>query len=123
MISKYLESLQALFEAIKTGRDFTFLDYLTTIGLTISLMAMIVVVVIAVIAMCVGPKKVYNKFMADLEVKAGEIIASKIYGKEWKELEKKIRNRKIMFAIGIVTLYLPIVIPTILYLCYLIFHI
>lgn len=64
MIKKYFELLQGIYDKIKTGGgDFSFYDYLATIGGTIGILALIVLCVLILYLVVKGPCLGYQKFV------------------------------------------------------------
>lgn len=136
MLKKYLEFLKGIFESIThKGGDITFLDYLSGIGMSIAIIALIVLFITLIVGGWKFPRFVYEKFIADLIKKKGDnvdqvVIATRSGNtelvKELKnnqiDLDGQIARRKWIFALGVIVLYVPIIVPTILYLIYLVFH-
>lgn len=139
MLKKYLEFLKAVFESIThKGGEITFHDYLSGIGMSIAIVAIIVLFIILLAGGWKFPFYLHKKFIADLKKKKEELVEALIAAEnnpsrekglleslenDVTAIDKKISQRTKLFIVGVITLYLPIVIPTILYLTYLVFHI
>ena len=69
----------------------------------------------------------YGKFIKGLRTERNKLISDHtVFDAGIEErlaiLNKKIRNRTFMYIIGVVVIYVPVALPTLLYLCYLVFH-
>ena len=128
MFKRYFELVKNLFESISSGStEVTFGEYLMTIGYTLGIAAIIVIILILVTSSVYGPIAVHKKLFASLVKKRNELCAEGNCAvdqiKEVKEVLKKIRIRTILYVLGLVILYIPIMVPTVLYLLYVFVHI
>lgn len=123
MFTKYLHLISNLIDTIKTGKgNITFLDYLGVLGNTFLLILILCVIVVIAIGCIAGPKFTYGKMIGTLCDKMNGLLQDKKLD-EVADLEAKIKKRKIVYYILLFAVYLPFVIPTFLYVLYLVFHI
>lgn len=120
MIKKYFEFLQSIFQRIATGGgDFTFGDYLKTIGGTIGVLALVVLCIFVLYLTVKGPHFCYKRLVHPWK--------KKIEVTETQEAYVAARNHwrfyQIIYAVLLVVIYIPIVVPTLLYIVYFLFHI
>lgn len=124
MFQKYLSFIQDLFNRIWHGgtEEVTFSAYLQAVGIGILLLASIV----AIIAVAVGvlywlPKHAY-RFITVTANKAvnAELNKDKPDYTLVEQLEKKAFRKKFGFITGFIIVYVPVIIPTMLYIIYLI---
>ena len=131
MFDKYFDLVKALFESVfKTGGERVHIvDYLYVLGFTFALIAALVAVLAILFGFWKAPVAVYKKFVGETEENIDAIMkaivsaeAEKDAGKlaafksEYDALEEKLTRKRVVFAAGVVLLYLPFVIPTILFI-------
>ena len=125
MIKKYLEALQALFSAMMSSTgDFSFFDYLETIRLTMCLVGIMLLLFCMVTVTFFMPFKLYRSCVKTLYTARNNLYSfpgSSL--DELKKLTNKIHIRTFLYITGVALLYLPVAVPTILYLMYLMFHV
>lgn len=111
MLNNYYEQLQKLIELLGHGKHMDLGLYLQTIKLTALIILETVGGIIAASALIAGPvylyKRVIKKYNADL----GACGAEK---QKVDAILRKTTRFKIAFALGIVFIYIPFAIPTIL---------
>lgn len=120
MIKKYFEFLQGIFNRITTGGgDFTFGDYLKTIGGTIGILVLVVLCIFVLYFIVKGPYFCYKRFVHPWkkEIEATETQEAYVVA------HNRWRLYQIIYAVLLVVIYIPIVVPTLLYIVYLLFHI
>lgn len=128
MFGKYLEFLKNCFTRITNGGDtVSFLDYLKAIGLALMMVGVIVFSLAIICFVFTAPVFCYRHKMRKLKTALQEALAE--YSKEdWnspniKKARDKITAFKILYGIGIVVVYIPIAIPTVLFLTSALFHV
>ena len=123
MFKHYLQFISNIIDTVKTGKgDITFWDYLGVLGNTF-LLVLIIVLIIALAAGCfAGPKYTWGKLVGTVEKTLSDTL---LEGKFEKihALEATLKKRKILFFILLFGAYMPFVVPTFLYVLYLVFHI
>lgn len=137
MLKKYLDFLNKIFESIThKGGNITFADYISGIGMSIAIIAIIMIFIIILIGGWKFPSYVYHKSISGI-MKKKEEFADQITEATKKHkldvvnalqeksdaLDTKLAQRRLIFIVGVIALYVPVIIPTILYLLYLIFHV
>lgn len=132
MFNKYFGFIKDLFDSVfRGGETVSFTDYLYVIGFTLALIVCFAAVVVALFFVCKGPTFVYKKIVKKVKAEIAEVdnaVATKNYDKYPKDeiseiynkLNAKFTKRKIYFALGVIFLYIPFVIPTFLFIASLI---
>ena len=128
MFNKYFELIKSLFETVFTsgGESVQFIDYLYVLGFTFALIAAAIISVIALYYMVKLPFIVYQKFVKKIKKEIEEVetaVADQDYSKYPKDtiantyetLYKSLKKRRIGYIFGVVFVYVPFVIPTILF--------
>lgn len=137
MLKKYLEFMRTIFSAITSnGGEVTFTDYLTGIGMSIAILALLVFFIAMIVGGWKFPCMIYKKLTKKLFASKVELVnkltvartetdmtAIQSLTKELADVDHALFVRRIWFAIGTIVLYIPIAVPTVLYLFYLVFHI
>lgn len=131
MFNKYFDLVKALFESVfKTGGERVHIvDYLYVLGFTFALIGAGVAILAILFGLWKIPAVVYKKFTGKVEESMeaamnaltsaeSENDEDKVaaFKAEYDLLEEKLTRKNIIFASGIVLIYLPFVIPTILFI-------
>lgn len=129
MFNKYFDLVKSLFDAVfvKGGSAVHFTDYLKVLGFTLAIIVCVVLILAVLFFVGKGPVAVYKKLTKKIngEIKATEkVIETKEYGEytaetifnRYDELLKNLKKRKLAFSAGVVFLYIPFVIPTLLFI-------
>ncbi len=132
MFNKYFEFIKSLFDSVfRGGEAVSFTDYLYVIGFTLALIVCFALAAVALFFVCKGPFLVYKKIVKNIKAEISTVdnaVATKNYEKYPKEeiseiynkLNTKLTKRRAYFALGVVFLYIPFVIPTLLFVASLI---
>lgn len=128
MFNKYLEFLRSCLEQFSAeGKQVTFLDYLEAIGLTLMLIAIVLCSLAVLLGVFCLPVVYYRRKVKKLWVDVVEAFkdhSDKSVGDpEIKKPYNKIRTFRVVYVIGLVVVYIPIAIPTLLFLASLILHV
>ena len=128
MFNKYFEFIKALFESVfsKGGEAVSFLDYLYVIFFTLALVAVLAVCVVVLIYSVRLPVLVYKRItrkikdnICELDEKIAnptEDMDGKVVFAERDKLQLSLTKRLGFFLAGVVLLYIPILVPTLLFL-------
>lgn len=123
MFSKYAELIKNIFNGITSGKSTaSFWDYLSVLGYSLGIMLVIFIALALMFLAIKLPMIIYSKLIKQClpELDAIETEYIKNRSKEnltkYENIQKKIRNKKVCFWIGIVFVYAPILIPTALIL-------
>ena len=128
MLKNYLELLKKLIDSFtKTGDVASFSDYIEAIKCTFIILFSTLGVLVLSIALMGLPyllyKKVTHRFVEQLNNINTEMIEKQNRGEdihaEFKineEIAKKLRRAKILYWVGFTAVYIPFMIPTILFL-------
>lgn len=123
MFSKYAELIKNIFNGITSGKSTaSFWDYLSVLGYSLGIMLVIFIALALMFLAIKLPMIIYSKLIKQRlpELDAIETEYIKNRSKEnltkYENIQKKIRNKKVCFWIGIVFVYAPILIPTALIL-------
>lgn len=131
MFSRYLQFINGIIDTLKSGKgELTFFDYLSVLGQTFLLIGVLAIIVAIIFASIGAPKFVWTKTVGKINVKLNELLKS-LNGtsedisayEDMDTLEKKLKKSKIVYFILLFAVYIPFIVPTILYVLYLIFHI
>ncbi len=129
MFNKYFEFIKALFESVfsPSGETVSFLDYLYVIFFTLALVAVVAVCVVVLVYSVKLPIAIYKRITRGIKSKIDE-IDKKIESddttnednstlfEERETLSHSLRKRMCYFITGVVFLYVPVVIPTLLFI-------
>lgn len=123
MFSKYAELIKNIFNGITSGKSTaSFWDYLSVLGYSLGIMLVIFIALALMFLAIKLPMIIYSKLikqrLPELDTIETEYIKnrSKENLTKYENIQKKIRNKKVCFWIGIVFVYAPILIPTALIL-------
>lgn len=123
MILKYLQVLKNVYEGIgKEGREFSFYDYLSSILMGIGMLLMVAFFVVLIIGSVAVPVITYKKIVGKIAWER-ECMAGTYDTKDKIQVLTKKLHRRVVAFITIMIFYFPVVISTILYVVYLMFHI
>ena len=128
MFGKYLEFIKNCFTHITNGGDaVSFLDYLKAIGLTLMMVGVIALSLATICFVFTAPVFCYRHVITKLRTSLSETLA-KYPNETWDSPNiKKVRNIitafRILYGIGIVVVYIPVAIPTVLFLASALFHV
>ena len=112
----YKDLIEKIFSSIfdKTGEVASFVEYLTVVGLSL-LFALIVAFTISLfIGSAVGPIFTYKKMFSGIKERMMSFNKDSDV-KEYEEIRKKYRNRIVLFWSLLIFVYIPVAIPTVLY--------
>lgn len=123
MFNTYKDLIQRLFDNVFHGGDtpLSFTQYLQVIGMGLLLMLLGLLVVAIIVSAFILPKKCLRRLNADIIAQINEEInnPNDDMPKHFATLEtlnKKKTYRTIVGVIGLIVLYVPIYIPTVLYI-------
>lgn len=121
MFQSYLQLLRDLFSKVfhHAGGEVTFLDYLQAVGMGILLLLIAVVIIAGIVGLFFFPYKGYGFFVKNINQKLSDAVKNGSYYDEITSLEKSKRKRSIFYLTCLVVVYIPFVIPTVLYIIYL----
>lgn len=123
MFAKYLRFIEELINVIKTGEGtLAFTDYLSVLGNTFLLIGVIVVIFGIFYGSFSAPRLVYKKTVGKIYSEFQSLVKNNEIEKI-KPFEKRLRNAKIIYFTLFTVVYIPFIIPTILYILYIVFHI
>lgn len=123
MFKHYLQFISNIIDTVKTGKgDVTFWDYLGVLGNTFLIVLVIAIIIVLAIGCFAGPKFIWGKLVGTVEKTLSDSLLAKEIDKI-SAFETTLRRRKILFYVLLFGMYLPFVIPTFLYVLYLVFHI
>lgn len=111
MLQKYYEQLQKLIELLGHGKHMNLGLYLQTIKLTALIILETVGGIIAASALIAGPVCLYKRVMKKYNADLGACGTEK---QKADAVLRKITGFKIAFSLGIVFIYIPFAIPTVL---------
>lgn len=122
MFSRYSELIKNLFRHIVKPEsvEVSFMDYLTVLGQT-ALILLVLAGMIAVFSIIILiPIWLYKIYISGVKKKMNDLLAlvqtnqTNIYDLE--KCKKNIRNRNILYVIIIAVIYIPFMIPTVLFI-------
>ena len=129
MFNKYFELVKSLYDAVFVSHEgmIPFMDFLYVIGYTIALIACAIIFVVFCYFICRIPFSVYKKLVKNKEAKLDELRntvtgsgydkeTKKIAGAQYMALLKKYSATKVCYVLGVIFLYIPFVIPTVLFI-------
>ena len=118
MFLKYSQLVGKLFTELwnnKQSADFFVL--LKTIGCSLMLVLSIILIILLTVFVIAGPYKFYGFFLSNInKTLTDELSKANPDIENVHKLNKKVRNRKIAFWSLLIFVYLPIMVPTVLYL-------
>lgn len=117
MFAWYKDLIEKLFSAVfeKSGEVISFLDYLSVIGFSL-LLVLVFVLTLALLGSAVaGPFFGYRKMLAGVK-KSMEEFNENSDLTAFQTLKRKLWTRRITFWCLFAFIYLPIAIPTVLYI-------
>jgi len=122
MFNRYSELIQKLFNHIVAPEsiEISFMDYLTVLWQTLLIILVTVLVVGVFSGVILGPWKAYKKLTFELKKNIAEMSGISAHddtfdGKKLAEYKNKLRKRNIAYGVFIVLLYIPFMIPTVLF--------
>lgn len=129
MFDKYFEFIKNLFERVFTsgGNSVSFVDYIYVILFTLGLIASVIAIGIVLFYSAKLPVILYKKFakklqteiteteekiekMAECTTPTEENLAEKL-----DNLCSKLFNRMVLYILGVVVIYIPLLVPTLLF--------
>ena len=121
MLSKYTSIMKDIFSHLFHSKgDFSITNYFIVIGLTIAIVVVTLFIIGLVIVVIVGPMKVMGKIRVLYAEKEKEILKG-FEKSEYKNIKDAIienqtgkRRCLVLYWIGVIALYIPITIPTVL---------
>lgn len=130
MFNKYFEFIKNLFERVFTsgGDSVSFADYIYVILFTLGLVSLVVAIGIILFYSVKLPVILYKKIVKKIQVKITETEdkvekmaksnnqPEECIVKELDILYSKLLKRKILYIAGVVLIYVPLLIPTLLFL-------
>lgn len=116
MFNWYKDLIEKLFSAIfeKTGEAVSFLDYLSVVGLSLLFVLMFLLVIAVLGSAVLSPIFLYRKLLASVKRKIEEFNEFSDHN-TFCTLKRKLWTRRALFWSLFTFLYLPIAIPTVLY--------
>lgn len=123
MFTWYKDLIEKLFSAVfeKSGEVVSFLDYLSVIGFSLLLVLAFLLVLALLGSAVAGPFFGYRKMLAGVQKSVAEFDETSDLA-TFQTLRRRLWTRRILFWGLFVFLYLPIAIPTVLYVLSLIFN-
>ena len=125
ILNNYLNGLKSIIESLTgKGEEFSFgrsfSNLLSVIGYTFAILAILGFIVVMIYFTFAMPKKVY-KVVTNIETEIGEVYAiehkeSKDKEEILKRLYKKLKLYKGIFLGALILVYIPIAIPTVLFI-------
>lgn len=128
MFNKYFDLVKGLFEAVfKGGEAVKFTDYLQLLGFTLALIALVIAGVTVLFFIVKGPMMLHKKLTLKIKSTIKELdkaVEDQCFDKypkdtvepKYAELQSQLTKRNWLFAGLIIFLYIPIVIPTLLFI-------
>lgn len=116
MLKRYVGVLKRLISGIfDSNSSVTLGDYLEALKYTFMLIGSVVLVGLVVTLVVWLPKKVYRKFVGELEVKISQLYRTEGATEEYtNKLYKELRRNKAIYWFGFGFVYVPFMIPTVL---------
>ena len=123
MFNWYKNLIEKLFSAIfeKTGEAVSFIDYLSVVGLSLLFVLMFLLVIAVLGGAVAGPIFSYRKLLASVKKKIEEFNENSDH-QTYCLLKCKLWTRRTLFWTMFAFLYLPVAIPTVLYILSLIIN-
>ena len=129
MFDKYFEFIKNLFERVFTsgGNSVSFVDYIYVILFTLGLIASVIAIGIVLFYSAKLPVILYKKFVKKLQTEITETeekiekMAECTTPTEENLAEKldnlcsKLFNRMVLYVLGVVVIYIPLLVPTLLF--------
>lgn len=112
----YKELIEKIFSSIfdKSGEVASFVEYLTVVGLSLLFALIVAFTVLLLVGSAVGPVFAHKKMFSGIKERMMSFNKDSDV-KEYEEIRKKYRNRIVLFWSSLVFLYVPVAIPTVLY--------
>ena len=116
LFNSYKNLLEKITSSIfeKTGETASFLEYLSVVGLSLLFAAIIAFTILLIAISAAGPVFFHKKLFKGIKERKAKFNQDSDI-KEYEEIKKKTRNRNILFWFALIFLYLPVSIPTVLY--------
>lgn len=123
MFAWYKDLIERLFSAVfeKSGEVISFLDYLSVIGFSLLLVLAFVLTLSLLGGTVAGPFFGYRKMLASVKKSMDEFDENSDLA-TYQTLKRKLWTRRITFWCLFAFIYLPIAIPTVLYILSLIIN-
>ena len=128
MFNKYFDLIKGLFDSVfKGGEAVEIKDYFLLLGFTLALIGVFAVSIAILFFIVKGPMLLYKKLTYKIRTEIKELdlaIENQCFDKypketieaKYNELHSNAVKRNIIFTVLIVFLYIPIVIPTLLFI-------
>lgn len=127
MFSKYFELVKTLFDNVflSSGESVSILDYFYVIGMTLAIIAIVILGCLILFGSVKLPILTYKKLIKKLKTKRDELLKqmksddAENYTnlcKEYEKVEQTIHKRFIIYILGIILIYIPLLIPTLLFI-------
>lgn len=124
MFTKYFEVIKTLFEAVfrNSGENIRFTDYLYVLGFTFALIGGVIAAIAVLALIVILPILVYKKLTKKTHERITEYHEKIESGKSEGALiginkeEKILKIKKICFFVSVIFVYMPFVIPTLLFI-------
>ena len=119
MLQKYQEALKRLFDSVfhSGGGDVSFFDYLSSVGMGISLLLILLLIVVLVIGVGFVPAKGYKwAYRVSHDAINKELEKENTDMAVLSKLKSTARCKMALFWVGLVVVYIPFAIPTVLYI-------
>lgn len=124
MFQNYLQLLKDLLHKICQGGngEVTFVNYLQAVGMGILLLLIFAAIIVGILALLFVPYKGYGLFLKNINLKLDD-AAKDSDSSVILSLEKVKRRKQFAFWIFFTIVYVPVAIPTVLYVIYLLTNI
>lgn len=124
MFQNYLQLLTDLLHKICQGSngEVTFMNYLQAVGMGILLLLIVAVIIVGILALFFIPYKGYGLFLKNINQKL-DAATKDSDSSVILSLEKIKRRKQLIFWIFFIIVYVPVAIPTVLYIVYLLTNI
>lgn len=110
MFKKYVDFIKQAFNAIVSGGEVSLTDYLRAVGYGLGLMLVILFSGLLLFGSVLVPIKIYQKFISrDIDKLTSADMALN------SSLLKKITRKKTLFFVGTIFVYIPVMVPTLLF--------
>lgn len=124
MFQNYLQLLNDLLHKICQGGngEVTFMNYLQAVGMGILLLLIVAAIIVGILALLFIPYRGYGLFLKNINQKL-DAATKDSDSSVILSLEKVKRRKQFAFWIFFIIVYVPVAIPTVLYVIYLLTNI
>ena len=116
MFTWYKDLVDRVFSSLfeKSGETVSFLDYLSVVGASLLFMLVIAIIIAVLFGSAAGPVFTYRKLMSGVKKKM-QAFNDDSDLTQFNFIKKKVRNRKVLYWSLFGFVYIPVIIPTNLY--------